>query len=325
MCAMKPRASSKMSSAKPKKKDYQDSSLFFNDGHAVSRNTLLLAGQFNAYPSADVSRLALLIDGQWRERDVRGDSIRSVTFHAPDRRCYFMGRNGLIVTGGNGQPFSVDNLKGTFNESTIPDVQKFGELFRIRSVSDQVLACGQSSQIYRLNQGKWEHFDKGLLAPEAETLEDLGGTGPDNIFAVGMCGTLAHFNGKKWRRLESPTEHHLSNVLCISPNEIYFCGNDGALFRGDGKKWKFIGNPKSTGLYWGLAKFRGSVYVASDSGIEWFDGKTLLPVRIPLKRKKKYTFHRLQVADDRLFSFGVDDVLSFDGTKWEEYLWPGNT
>ena len=146
-----------------------DASLFFNDGCAVRRDTVLLAAQFNAFPDADASRLAMLVDGDWLHRDVRGDTIRSVTFHPGTQRCHFMGRNGLIVTGGGGSHFGRATIVGTFTEATIRDVDRYGGRFRIRFVCGAVYACGESSQIYRLERGSWVHFDHGLLTARRRT------------------------------------------------------------------------------------------------------------------------------------------------------------
>src|SRR5262249_54002217 len=156
----------------------------------------------------------------------------SVAFHPGTQRCHFMGRNGLIVTGGSGINFSRANVAGSFTETTIHDVDQYGELFRIRFICGSVYACGQSSQVYRLERGSWVHHDRGLLDRKAETLEDIGGTNPDDLYAVGLSGTIAHYDGQNWRLLDSPTNQHLSNVRCISKDEVYICGNGGALFRG---------------------------------------------------------------------------------------------
>jgi hypothetical protein len=303
----------------------EDASLFFNDGCAVRDDTVLLAGQFNAFPDADASRLAMLVDDEWVHRDVRGDTIRSVAFHPGTQQCHFMGRNGLIVTGGGGARFSRATIAGTFRELSIRDVEHYGELFRIRFISDSVYCCGQSSQIYRLKGGSWSHFDQGLLDTSAETLEDIGGSGPDDLYAVGMSGTIAHFDGNAWRLVDSPTNQHLSNVCCVDKDEVYICGNGGTVFRGRVDNWTSIGDPDAEEeIYWGLAVYRDEVYVAHDGGIKRFDGTAFVPVPIGLPVKRKPTFHRLQAVGDILYSFGVDDIFCFDGAKWTELLWPDN-
>ena len=42
---------------------------------------------------------------------------------------------------------------------------------------------------------------------------------PAIIEAVGTGGTIAHFDGKKWRRLASPTNAHLLRVKCLASGE----------------------------------------------------------------------------------------------------------
>jgi hypothetical protein len=300
------------------------SSLFFNDGHVVDRNAIVIAGQFNLYPDADVSRIALLLDAQWAGHDVRSDTIRSVTFDAVTQRCFLMGRNGIVVSVGNGQKFSRDNLQGSWREVLIPDVARYGELFRIRAIANSVYACGQSSQIYKLQSGGWTHFDQGILDLGAETLEDIDGSAPDDIYAVGLLGTIAHYDGRAWRLLDSPTNQHLSNVRCVSRDEIYICGNNGTVFRGNQHAWTFIGEPASEVSYWGMDLFNGELYLAHSGGIVKHDGQNLVSVHVQLETKRKLTFHRLHANDGLLFSFGVDDLVYFDGQTWREVVWPDN-
>jgi hypothetical protein len=298
-----------------------DASLFFTDGHIIHRNAILIAGQLNAYPEADFSRLALLLDGKWGRRDLRGDTIRSVTFDPTTQRCYFMGRSGTIISAGNGQPLNRANITGTFRQDHISDVNIYGELFRVRSFSGSVYACGQSSQVYRLQGNGWTHFDQGLLDKRGETLEDIDGSGPDDIYAVGLSGTIAHYDGRRWTLLDSPTNEHLSNVRCISRDKVYLCGNNGVLFRGYRDNWEYIGSLDLAETFWGMDMFAGELYLAHSGGIVKHDGINLVPVSTgPQKR----TFHRLHSNDGLLISFGVDDVLSFDGSNWKEIVWPDN-
>jgi hypothetical protein len=298
-----------------------NASLFFTDGHVVNRDAILIAGQLNAYPEADFSRLVFLFNGEWLHRDVDGDTIRSVTFNPVTERCYFMGRNGTIISAGNGQPFNELNMTGTFREEHISDVETYGELFRIRSICGSVYACGQSSQVYRLQSGVWAHFDQGILREDGETLEDIDGTAPDDIYAVGLLGTIAHYDGKGWTLLDSPTNHHFSNVRCVSKNEVYLCGNNGTLFRGRRDNWQFIGSPDVNSTFWGMDIFLGELYLAHHQGIVKYDGRNLIPISIGGGER---TFHRLHSNDGLLVSFGEDDILSFDGITWKEIIFPDN-
>jgi hypothetical protein len=300
----------------------ENASLFFTDGHVINRNAILVAGQLNAYPEADFSRLVFLLNGEWLHRDVEDDMIRSVTFNPAVQQCYFMGRNGTIISAGNGRPFNERNMTGTFREEHISDTETYGELFRIRSICGSVYACGQSSQIYKLQRGIWTHFDQGILREDGETLEDIDGAAPDDIYAVGLSGTIAHYDGKAWTLLDSPTNQHFSNVRCASRNEVYLCGNNGMVFRGRRDNWQFIGSPDLTSTFWGMEMFHDELYLAHHEGIMKYDGNSIVPVSTG---EKKFTFHRLHSNDEILVSFGVDDIVIFDGGAiWSEMVFPDN-
>ena len=41
------------------------------------------------------------------------------------------------------------------------------------------------SQVHVLRGRGWEHIDDGILTRGGTTLEDINGTGPDDLYAVG--------------------------------------------------------------------------------------------------------------------------------------------
>ncbi len=302
----------------------QDNSLFFADGHLIDKDTIVIPAQFNAYPDADVSRVILRFAGKWVRNDCRSDMLRSVTYSQVLGKCYLAGPSGIIRSAGTlYQPFTLDNVKGTFDEIKIVDVEKYGELFRIRAIGESVYACGQSSQVYKLVQGQWVHMDDGILHDDAETLEDIDGTAEDDIYAVGLSGTVLHYDGRRWIPLDFPTNLHLSNVRCISKKEVYICGNNGTLFVGNQNQWQFIGETDFTANFWGMDQFNGSLYLSHSAGIMVYEGDTLSEVKVSIA-KEKFSFYRIHANDGRLLSVGINDILIFDGEKWEEIIYPDN-
>lgn len=299
-----------------------DSALFFYDGHVVNRNIVLIPAGFNAFPDADATRIALWFDNQWFRRDFRGDSLRSVTFHEPTQHCFFAGRNGAILRGGNGANFSLDNLRGSWQEQIIDDVIQYGELFRIRSIANSVYACGQSCQVYKLINGQWDHFDDGILDQQAETLEDIDGFANGQLFSVGLSGTLLHYNGGSWKKLACPTNAHLSNIRCLENGDIYFCGNSGVFYVGDGASWMDLTDSTFPYTFWGMEHYNNKIYLAHSGGLIEFDGRRLIPVDFGIK--KEITFNRLHSRDGVLYSFGADAIIYFDGSRWRELVWIDN-
>jgi hypothetical protein len=300
----------------------EDRSLFFSDGCVVHRGAVVLPAQYNEAPDLDVSRVMLKFDADWVHYDVNDDMIRSVTYSEADGRCYLMGLNGTIYSFGGARPLSLANIRGTFRREVLTDAEEFGELFRVRAVGGHVFACGQSSQIYRYGRRGWEHFDHGVLDLKAATLEDMGGTGPEDLYAVGWGGLILHHDGRAWQRLDSPTNQHLSNVKAVAPGQVYVCGNKGTLLRGYAHQWEFVGDPDFTANFWGMEVFQDKIYLAHVGGLLEFDGKRLTEVDLGVSRK--VTYHRLSAGDGVLWSVGLDNLFCFDGSRWEEVICPEN-
>jgi hypothetical protein len=301
----------------------EDHSLFFSDGCVVHREAVVIPAQYNEAPDVDVSRVMLKFGDQWVHYDVNDDMIRSVAYLDEDGRCYLMGLSGIIYSfGGHGRPLGLTNVAGTSQREVIADAEEYGELFRIRSIGGHVYACGQSSQVYRRAHGRWEHFDRGLLDLRASTLEDIGGTGPENLYAVGWGGLILRFDGQNWRRVDSPTNQHLSNIKIISNEEIYTCGNNGVLLRGAGEHWEFVGDPDFKANFWGMEFFNGKLYLAHMEGLLEFDGMHFGAVDFGVERK--LTYYRLHANDGILWSFGINDLFCFDGQRWREVICPEN-
>lgn len=300
----------------------QNNSLFFADGHIINNKALIIAAQFNAYPDADISRVILRYAGQWVKNDCRSDMLRSVTYSSVLGRCYFAGPNGIIRwVGAPNKPFTLENIKGTFDEIRIIDTEKYGEIFRIRAIGNSVYTCGQSGQVYALSDGNWIHMDAGILGDDGETLEDIDGTSEDDLYAVGLGGAVFHYNGTRWTQLDFPSNQHLSNVRCLSKDEVYICGNNGVLYRGNKEQWEFIGDSDCTLNFWGMDKYKDSLFLSHSQGLMVYNGKSLSDVTLP---KKQVSFYRLHANDEQLLSIGIDDIYLYDGEQWEELVWPDN-
>jgi hypothetical protein len=299
-----------------------DRSLFFTDGHVISRHAVVIPAQLHAFVNDDFSRVMFKFGDDWvcHDMDVM---VRSVTFQASSQKCYLMGWNGIIGSCGMlGSPFSLASLEGTFEETTIPDVEEYGDLNRIRAVGEGVYVCGQSCQVYELQGSRWIHMDKGIIGQNSETLHDIDGTERNNIYAVGLSGSMYHFDGNLWTQLDSPTDQHLLNVRCVSRNEVYVCGYKGNIFRGSMNDWQFIGDPEFDGTCWGMDSFGGKLYLAHSRGLIMYDGNSLNAVDIGAG--KDATFHRLHANKQMLYSFGPDDLFAYDGTRWSEIICPEN-
>jgi len=282
--------------------------LFFNDGHVFEKDRILIASQLEGAAGSHFSRISMIIDGKWSFEDF-DDVVLSVTA-LPERVALYMGHGGNILAIGEGRKI----------KETLPDVPKYGNILRIRTIGDRAYVCGMTGMVYQRGRKGWSHMDEGLLGKDGLEFEDMGGTGPDDIYAVGLPGSICHYDGKRWRRLEIPTDRPLSGVKVISKDEVYVCGDDGLVFEGNRKGWKSIG-PKDPDLdFWGIDVFQGNVYVAHDGGLMVRKEGAFEEVNFGLKGG--IDCHRLHANDGVLWSFGIDTLLAFDGMTWRRVNQP---
>ncbi|MDZ7767257.1 MAG: hypothetical protein U5K00_23055 [Melioribacteraceae bacterium] len=65
------------------------------------------------------------------------------------------------------------------------------------------------------------------------------GNSTSSIYAVGDNGSIAHYNGTSWRKIESGTDLTLSDVYGNNYNSVYISGTDISTVSGVLAKWKF--------------------------------------------------------------------------------------
>ena len=60
----------------------------------------------------------------------------------------------------------------------------------------------------------------------------LWGSSSSDLYAVGNNGNIAHWDGRKWTKIESGTEISLSDISDNSSNEIFICGGNPSFGQG---------------------------------------------------------------------------------------------
>ncbi len=257
--------------------------------------------------------------GQWQQRKFDFDG-RSVTYLlSGDYR-------GWWVLGKRGEVAEI-TASGPRLEA-IPDAgtggSRLGYVNRIAQIGGVLYVCGYRRQVYARVGSTWQHIDAGIVAPSTEmgtSFEAIHGLSARDIYAVGGHGEIWHYDGSKWDQIDSPTSVHPTEVLCVTPELVYACGENGIVLRGAGTRWEVLRTEALEDL-WGLAALKGTVYVAGVGGLGQVDGNDIVSVDTDLGRT--VPDYRLRTAADVLWSIGTDDILRFDGTKWEEVISPDN-
>ncbi len=102
------------------------------------------------------------------------------------------------------------------------------------------------------------------------------GSSASDVFAVGDCGGIVHFDGSKWDEMDSTTRAHLRGVWGRGPDDVYAVGDESAVLHWDGSEWRDMAPlPFATGLrgVWGtdheLFATGGQALVFHFDGVNW--------------------------------------------------------
>lgn len=79
----------------------------------------------------------------------------------------------------------------------------------------------------------WEPMDSGTTA----VLLDVWGSGPSDVFAVGLSGTILHYDGLSWTPMPSSTTADLYGVTGWSASNAVAVGPNRTILSYDGTSW----------------------------------------------------------------------------------------
>ena len=78
-----------------------------------------------------------------------------------------------------------------------------------------------------------------LAAPaHAQSYRAMWGPGPNDIWAVGGAGLVAHFDGRAWSQRPTGYQADLNAVWGAAPNDVWAVGESGAVFHWNGSAWQ---------------------------------------------------------------------------------------
>ena len=118
------------------------------------------------------------------------------------------------------------------------------------------------------SQPQWTKMVSGTT----EHLNDIWGTSPNDIYAVGENGTIIHFDGDIWAPMNSGVTVIISRIFGFSNSEIYALTQDkefgnfnSTLLKYDGNSWSLFYDPSFQAAdIWGTSG--SNLYVAGKDG-----------------------------------------------------------
>jgi len=179
------------------------------------------------------------------------------------------------------------------------------------------------------NGNEWTLYhlwDMGILAQEDGGVPNIWGTSSSNLYFAGRTGSLVHYNGSDWTKLDSGTDTNLLDIwgfddgtfYCIAgidinqPNELLIYNNNGQLER------KITHQKNLKRSLWGSSPT--NIYAAGE-GLFHFDGTdSLKMVEWPQGVPKYFMGSIRGTAENNIFVVGAFGfVMHYNGQSWRYY------
>lgn len=265
----------------------------------------------------DDFRLLQLKEGKWAARtpDWPIGCLCGVDRGKGDYEVLALGNDGELLIG----------TPGSFSESHLDPVgrgpSRYGVLRDIRWIDDEVFAVGMSRQAYRRKGDVWQDISGSMrkAGNGPSGLNSVHGLSPKDVFAVGFGGEVWFYDGASWEQVDSPTSVALHRVLALPSGHVIACGAGGVLLQGTREAIAPVQNEATRDNLYGLAFFRGRVYVSSLKALFAIGGNGLEPVNLGVTGA--LTFGSLDACADVIWSVGARHLFaSDDGVSWKQVM-----
>jgi hypothetical protein len=151
-------------------------------------------------------------------------------------------------------------------------------------------------------------------------LGEVWGSGPNNVFALGLPGQIAHFDGTSWSLASSGTADGLGGLWGVSATSVYATGGNFAgttdVVHYDGSSWAKITAPVAQFLsgIWGRSDTSLFV-VATDGSIFHYNGTTWSAMGSPTTGRFEDVWG---ASDSAVFAVGRGGLIArYDGSSWQ--------
>jgi len=154
--------------------------------------------------------------------------------------------------------------------------------------------------MHRWDGGTWQP-----MPPPPAVVVDVHGVAPDLLYAVGMDGLIARWDGKAWTRVPSSVTWTISGIHVAGPDEMYAVGHGAGVLVGSAYGWSEV--LRARGPVTCVSKYQEDVYVGAT-----FEGLsvTLVPLRPDLQASG------FDARSGLLVSSPTDVAFSTDGNAF---------
>ncbi len=238
----------------------------------------------------------------------------------PKQQSVFVDAGGKVYVWGGGDDQS---------ESKVPVNDERVTFKSTKEISGKAYSVGTLRTVFRRDApNNWVKLDKGLHGtPELEKqaladnagFNDIDGFSDNDIYACGDGGDCWHFDGKIWTRIDLPVNSMLTVICCAGDDYVYIGTNDGLLLKGCEDDWTILKHDigaEITALVW----FKEKVYYSDAFWV--YELINDQPRKVDFGDANPSQFGLLYGGDDVLISAGTNNVVRFDGSKWDSLLTP---
>ena len=244
----------------------------------------------------------------WGGYDLSWIATSACVCDYPKEQMVAIGRFGQFLVFGQHEEYEgVIKAKPTPSGTPAP--------FRgARSIAGKAYAVGMNSHVFRRDaRTTWVADDQGIK-PKTD-LEAIDGFAEDDLYAVGWKGAMWKKKGKRWSKIESPSNLILTDVCCAGNGLVYVCGQAGTLLRGRDDEWEVIAHESTEADLWDVEWFNDELYVSTTQFLYKLNDKDELKL-VKFGSDRPKSCYKLSTRDGVMWSIGPKDVMSFNGKKW---------
>jgi len=238
----------------------------------------------------------------------------------PSEKSVFVDAGGKVHAWGGGSDQAEDNIP--VNDARVT-------FHNVKEISGKAYSVGTLRTVFRRDvPNQWIKLDKGLhgtsklekqALSDSAGFNDIDGFSDDNIYACGDGGDLWHFDGNIWVHLDFPVNSDLTVICCADDGYIYIGTNDGRLIKGNKRQWVILNKEQGSEIS-AIAWFKGSIYFSDGSWVYELINDQTKKVNFGDANPSQFGF--LYGGDEVLISAGANNIVSFDGSKWDSLLTP---
>ena len=155
------------------------------------------------------------------------------------------------------------------------------------------------------NEWRYERLPRGLRG--------VWGHSAGDVFAVGIAGTILHYDGSVWTSMTSGVTAGLTAVWGSSASDVFAVG-DGVILHYDGSTWNVMGTHgdyRFEGV-WGSSS--SDVFAVGSGGIILhFDGSVWIPMS---SCSSEYIWDIWGSTGTDVYAAGEEGILHYNGSTW---------